>query len=610
MLTGLNKLEPGAEAKTVLVVEDNELNMKLVRTLLQVGNYRVLCAENAGTGIRLAEEHLPDLILMDIQLPDMDGLAATRQIKNDPKTRGIPVVALTAYAMEKDRRMAMEAGCVDHMTKPINTKAFLSSVSRYVSGDQKETFPPAPVGTPLVLVVDDEPMNIKLLETMLKMEDFSTVSASNGSEALESVKRKKPDLILMDVMMPGVGGFDVTRQLKADPKTRKIPIVLVTALGSPDDKFQGMAAGADEFLNKPVNRVELIARVKSLLNLKAYREQLSCRLKSEKKAMNFDGTNLPVDDQSPVASILLVEDNPKDMDLLKLYLADQPYRFVGARTGEKAIAICRREPVDLVLLDLMLPDLDGFDVCRQLRADDRTRNIQILMVSSQNDLDSKLKGLDLGADEFLTKPINREELVIRTRALLKKKHYLDRLLSRLETALSVSITDGLTELYNCFYLKHFMEIEIKRCGRQQQSMAFIMIDIDDFKEYNDTYGHPAGDFLLKHFGRLIKKTVRDVDLAARYGGEEFGVVLPYTNKKDALIAAERLLNAIRNCTLPEDSYRPCEGKTASMGIACYPDDGTTAAEIVKHADEALYQAKRQGKNRISVYSAGRESADA
>jgi two-component system cell cycle response regulator len=321
-------------------------------------------------------------------------------------------------------------------------------VSRYISDCQKETCFAAPLGAPFVLVVDDDPMNVKFFEALLKKEGFSTGTASNGFEALESVKEKKPDLILLDVMMPEVGGFEVTRQLKKDTKTRNIPIVLITALDSPEDKSLGMAAGADEFLNKPVNKAELLARVRSLLKLKVCREQLACRLKSEKKETNLDGADLPVDDPASSARILLVDDNPKDIGLFKLYFAKEPYRFVVAETGEEAISICRREPVDLVLLDLMLPGLDGFDVCRQLRKDDRTRNIQVLMVSSQTDLDSKLKGIDLGADEFLIKPLNREELVVRTRALLKKKRYMDRLLSRLETALGASITDDLTEFYN------------------------------------------------------------------------------------------------------------------------------------------------------------------
>lgn len=487
MLTESSKQESIMDTKTVLVVEDNVLNMKLFRTLLQVGNYQVLCAENAETGIRMATELIPDLILMDVQLPDMDGLTATRQLKSDPTTRKIPVVALTAYAMEKDKKMAIEAGCSDHMAKPIDTKKFLSMVSQYISGERKKIHQPEPMGRPNILVVDDDPMNVKPLDTLLKREGFYTCSTSNGSDA-----------------------------------------------------------------------------------------------------------------RAHSASILLVEDNPKDVNLFKLYLKNQPYRLILSETGEKAIALCQNEVVDLVLLDLMLPGLDGFDVCRRLRENDKTKTIQILMVSCRNDLESKLKGIDLGADEFLIKPVNREELVVRIRSLIKKKRYMDRLVNRFETTLCSSITDDLTELYNCSYLKHFMELEIKRCDRQHQPMSFIMIDIDDFKQYNDTYGHPAGDILLKQFGRLIKKTVRDIDLAARYGGEEFGIVLPYTNREEALSVAEGVLNSLRNCSLSEEPSRLCERKTASMGIACYPDNGVSVAEIIQHADDALYRAKRQGKNQICV----------
>jgi two-component system, cell cycle response regulator len=589
------------DIKTVLVVEDNILNMKLFKTLLEMGKYKVLCAEDARTGIDLAVDHIPDLILMDIQLPDMDGVTATRQLKSNPKTQQIPVVALTAYAMERDIEMVMNSGFAGHIAKPIDTKDFLPIVSQYLQESTGESVTPKSSSKPFILIVDDDRMNVKLLDTYLKQEGFNTAGAYDGAEALEKIRENPPDMILLDIMMPGINGYEVTRKLKSDQKTSHIPIILITALDSADDKSKGMAAGADEFLNKPINKPELLARVRSFLKLRVYQEQLANRLRSEQEILR------PIDQKSFVEvhqeshRILLVEDNPNDINLFKLYLKNQNYRIDVAHTGEEAILICRQEDVDVVLLDLLLPGVDGYQVCRRLREDDKTRNIQIMMVSSQSDLECKLKGIDLGADEFLVKPIIREELVVRIKALVKKKCYLDQLMNRLESALSVSMTDSLTELYNQTYLKHFMEIEIRRCERQHESMAFIMIDIDNFKDYNDKYGHPEGDVLLKQFGRLLKSSIRDIDLAARYGGEEFGIVLPYANKETAKITAERLLNNIRNYSKSEGSNRLHESKTASMGIASYPDDSETAAGLIQLADIALYRAKKEGKNQACVY---------
>jgi two-component system, cell cycle response regulator len=583
--------------KTILVIEDNTLNMKLVLALLKIGNHHALAASDAGTGIRLAIEHIPDLILMDIQLPDMDGLSATRQIKGNPVTSAVPVVALTGFAMPEDKQKAHDAGCDGFLSKPINTKTFLETIE----GFMKKTDPPPQrkkngVG-PVILIVDDDPLNVKLLDTLLSLE-YQTIKAYDGVEALKKVHEFMPDLILLDIMMPNLDGYAVTRQMKSNALTRHIPIILITALGGAEDKAKGIEAGADEFLNKPVNQAELKARVRSLLKLKVYQEQLSARIQSENKLMSSNNQEKSDQIVEGLPTILLAEDSRNDLNLFKLYLQNQPYRLLMVQNGEEALSECQRGKVDLVLLDLLLPGINGFDVCRRLKETDQTRDIQILMVSSQNDLESKLKGIALGADEFLIKPVIKEELIVRIKSLVKKKLYLDQLVARYETALNAAITDKLTGLYNHSYLKHFMELEIKRCSRQKEPMAFIMIDIDDFKQYNDTYGHPAGDTLLRLFGRLIKTTIREVDLAARYGGEEFAVVLPYTESREARAIAERILGNIRNCSFSEGPSHLCERKTASLGIACYPKDGETVAEIVQRADDALYRAKRKGKNQI------------
>jgi two-component system cell cycle response regulator len=593
-------METNEDKQTVLVIEDNTLNMKLVLTLLNIGNYRTLEAPDAATGLQLAKDHKPDLILMDIGLPDMDGLEATRRLRGNPETADIPIVAVSGFAMPEDIKKAFDAGCNGYITKPIPTRTFIDTISEYIPKESSKK-PRRPVGKkPRVLIVDDDPLNVKLLDTLLST-DYQTEKAYDGAEAMAKIRENLPDLILLDIMMPEIDGYEVTRRLKNNADTRHIPIIMITALGEAEDKARGVEAGADEFLNKPVNPQELKARAASLIKLKAYQEQLSARIQSEEDLLARARMEKGDAVDKGLPTILLAEDNPKDLTLVKEYLNGQPYRLRTAGSGEEALSRCGQEKIDLVVLDLLLPDLDGFNVCQKLKESAATQHIQIVMVSAQTDLETKLTSIELGADEFLIKPINREELTVRIRALMKKKQYYDQLATRFETTLNAAITDKLTGLYNHSYFKHFMENEIKRCERQNQSMALIMIDIDDFKQYNDTYGHPAGDVLLKLFGKMLKVSIREVDLAARYGGEEFAIVLPYTGREKAQKAAERILAEIRNCSFSERPDAQSERKTASLGVACYPGDGETALELIQHADEALYRAKREGKNRACFY---------
>ena len=271
------------DAQTILVIEDNPLNMKLVRSLLTLGGYRVLEAEDANRGIEMATAQLPALILMDIQLPDMDGLTATRTLKSRAETRAIPVVALTSYAMPGDEMKAREAGCSGYITKPVNTRTFLDVIGRYLN---RSVAPAMPLRVQKykhrILVVDDDPLNVKLLGAKLPADQFEVLTAFNGKEAVQKTLQEHPELILLDIMMPEMDGYEVSHWLKTNPATENIPIILVTALDGSEDKIRGFEAGADEFLSKPVNEIELLTRINSLLRLKHYREQLLSRNQSEK----------------------------------------------------------------------------------------------------------------------------------------------------------------------------------------------------------------------------------------------------------------------------------------------------------------------------------------
>ena len=257
-------------SKTILVIEDNELNLKLVKGLLTIGKFNTLSASDAETGIHLARRHHPDLILMDIQLPGLDGLSATRMIKADETLKYIPVVALTSYAMQGDDRKAHEAGCDGYVTKPIDTRTFNKILESYLqaASRNKNILKKSIRKKPIILIVDDEPKNIKLLKAKLSRTPYQIEQAVNGFEAIEKAQTVLPDLILLDVMMPEMDGYEVARRIKADPKLSLTPIIMVTSLDGSDDKAKGMKAGAQDFMTKPVHTMELMTRINSVIQLR------------------------------------------------------------------------------------------------------------------------------------------------------------------------------------------------------------------------------------------------------------------------------------------------------------------------------------------------------
>ena len=592
------------ENKKILVVEDNPLNLKLIKSLLEVGKYEVIDAMDATTGIQLAQQHRPDLILMDIQLPGMDGLTATRELKKDPALKDIPVVAITAHAMQGDDTNALEAGCSGYISKPIDTRSFLKKIPQFLQHNEsiRKTSKHESCGyKKRILIVDDEPVNIKVLEAKLPSNEYEVSRASSGKEALEKVADTYPEVILLDIMMPEMDGYEVTRRLKADPNTRHIPIIVVTALTETKDKIKALDAGAEEFISKPVNSTELIARIKSMLRLRQYQEQLDIRSQSEESFIQPANQGTPVQVPADQPLVLLVEDSVSDAKLIKSYLHELPYRVTVVSSGEEALLLAERKKVDIVLLDIMLPGVNGFEVCRSLRKMEHAKNVQIVIITCLNDLENKIRGIELGADDFLIKPINCRELTGRINILLKKKAYMDTLCYNYENALNSAIIDGLTGLYNHFYFKRYLSVEVKRSLRHHYPVSLVMIDVDDFKHHNDTLGHPAGDMILKEFARVLRNNIREIDLPVRYGGDEIAVVLPCCDRDNALQVMTRIRESFASHTFTEEKQLDPGSVTLSMGIAMSPADAASAEDLIEKADQMLYRAKNDGKDRITVF---------
>jgi diguanylate cyclase (GGDEF)-like protein len=295
--------------------------------------------------------------------------------------------------------------------------------------------------------------------------------------------------------------------------------------------------------------------------------------------------------------ILVVDDNPDNVDLLTQYLTGLGYEVVPAYDGEEALMIAARVKVDLVLLDVMMPKLSGFDVCRKLKATDETGFIPIVLVTVRDDTQSKLEGFAAGADDYITKPFDIEELSARVKSLLHIKRLQDELREANVRLAEMSVTDGLTGMYNHRYFVEQLEVEINRSRRFRRPLAVIMLDIDHFKKVNDTFGHMFGDYVLRKVSEVFQRTVRAGDVVARYGGEEFAILATETDGAAAL--AERIRSAIETTDFHFEGQQTKVRISAGVcqAVAGSVEDG---GELLRQADEALYEAKQGGRNRVIV----------
>jgi diguanylate cyclase (GGDEF)-like protein len=311
----------------------------------------------------------------------------------------------------------------------------------------------------------------------------------------------------------------------------------------------------------------------------------------------------------PRANILVVEDSRTQAEALALVLTREGHRVSVAPDGREAIRRVRTEPPDLVFLDLVLPDMDGLEVLRVIKARPDDHFTPVILLSARSDLDSRVTGLRIGADDFLAKPFAEAEVLARAGAMLRIKSLQDQLRAAKAELERLSVTDGLTGLFNRRYFQKRLAEEFQRALRYVDPVSLMMLDIDHFKKVNDTFGHPFGDLVLKGTAELVRGTVRDPDICSRFGGEEFAIILPKTHLAGALVVAERIWRELgaKRYPLDEKAQEASGGRkelevTASIGLAFFPSkDITSPDHLVKYADEALYRAKREGRNCICLY---------
>lgn len=450
--------------------------------------------------------------------------------------------------------------------------------------------------TARVLVVDDILSNVKLLEAKLTSEYFEVVTAFSGMEALGKIEDCDPDIVLLDVMMPGMDGFEVCRRIKANPKTAHIPVVMVTALDQPSDRVTGLEAGADDFLTKPVDDAALFARVRSLVRLKMMTDELRMR-EATGQGMGLIDPAGSFAEASVAGRILMIEDRPDAANWFASALRkDNDVACVD--TFEEALVRVRGGDYDLIIVSLGMRGFDGLRLCSQLRSLPEGRHVPILVVVSDGDKRKLHQALEMGVNDYLTRPVDTNELVARVRTQLRKKRYADRLRHNVQLSLEMAITDQLTGLHNRRYMARHLDNLISQAQRNAKPIAFLIMDIDYFKSVNDTYGHDIGDEVLQEFARRISANVRGCDLACRYGGEEFVVVMPDTDVPFAYSVAERLRQSVEFTPVPISRQPGKLNITISIGIAGSDGKNDSADALLHRADQALYSAKRTGRNRV------------
>lgn len=441
--------------------------------------------------------------------------------------------------------------------------------------------------TARVLAVDDIAANLRLLEAKLQAEYYEVLLASSGQEALAIAFTQLPDVILLDVMMPGMDGYQVCTALKADASTRHIPVVMVTALTDSAERVRGLEVGADDFLSKPVDDATLFARLRALLRVKQVQD--AWRLRAETaRDLGLESAAEPMVSVVGARALIMAE-IPEEMAVVRQALEADAIKVTCVTSIEEAQRQLAKGEFDLALLALPPDATEVLRLASRMRAQNNTRDLPLLLLADTAQKTQVLRGFDLGANDHAFRPLDPNELRARARNQIRRKRYQERLRAELDRSLEMAVTDQLTGLRNRRYVRRHLDGLLRT-----EEAAVLLVDIDKFKSINDTHGHNVGDAALRDVAERLRVQLRAADVVARYGGEEFLAVLTGAPSAYALIVADRLREAV--AAEPVRVGELVLPITISIGVAV-GGPGVPADQLIGSADEALYRAKRDGRNR-------------
>lgn len=439
-----------------------------------------------------------------------------------------------------------------------------------------------------ILIVDDLDINRRLMQVRLEHAYYASIAAESGLQALDILSRESVDLVLLDVMMPGIDGYETCRRIKAGASTHDIPVVLLTSLNQPEDRIQGLAAGADDFLTKPVGDLPLFSRLRSLTRMKQASDDLRGKLGPLAPA---GPVVMPTRDPE-TATILVVGDDGQNHGIEAALRQANAVR--RATTPESALRMAE-DDVELAIVDLTARTFDPLAVCSQLRASLGSRHLPILAAVPEAEEDLVWRSLDLGVDDYVALPLDSFELVARARTYIRRRRQDEALKSVVRDSAEMAFVDPLTKLGNRRILEARLQEFVGAARRGGRPFTILAADLDHFKRINDRFGHLTGDDVLRQFADRLSATIRSNDVACRYGGEEFIVLLDGVDEEAALIAAERLRMSLHEDAL-SIAGTPLD-VTVSIGLAEWrpSDDGHV---LLARADRALYEAKRAGRDKV------------
>ncbi|MBR0653830.1 PleD family two-component system response regulator [Plastoroseomonas arctica] len=445
--------------------------------------------------------------------------------------------------------------------------------------------------TARILVVDDVAANRRLLEARLRAEFFEVSQAGSGAEAIAAAHAWSPDIILLDVMMPVMDGFECCRLLKADAETQHIPVVIVTALVDTDERVRGLEAGADDFLSKPVSEATLLSRLRALLRVKQVTDAWRLRQNTARELGLEARPPLPLALEGTRA--LLLRADAAEAALLGGILAADGISLLNGCDEAEARLLLAGGGFDLVLLSLRAPEVEALRFASSLRASAATRDLPLLLVGDPDQQAPILRGFDLGANDHVLRPVDPNELRARVRNQIRRRRFQESLQNDLDRSLEMAVTDPLTGLRNRRYVRRHLDALL----RGGKGATALLVDVDHFKRINDGFGHASGDHVLQEIALRMQDQLRASDVIGRYGGEEFLVVLDTDADEEVMAIAGRLQRAVADMPFRLGDQRI--SVTISTGVAIALP-GMASDVVISAADTALYRAKRAGRDRVEV----------